>query len=55
MRKIVAIGDSITRGTHTEGGESSPPSVAVPNFAQLVKDEELIKIEFKQEQTLEIK
>lgn len=38
MRKIVAIGDSITRGTYTGDGESSPLSVAKPNFAQLVKD-----------------
>ena len=41
MRKIVAIEDSIARGTYTEDGESSPLSLAKPNFAQLVKNEEL--------------
>lgn len=50
----MTIGDSITRGTYARDWESSPPSVDVSNFAQLVKDEELIKIEFKQEQTFEI-
>ena len=32
MQKIVAIGDSITRGTYAGDGESSPFSLAEPSF-----------------------
>ena len=37
-KKIICIGDSITRGTYTALGESAPLSVAHPNFAELLKE-----------------
>ena len=35
---MVAIGDSITRGTYTGEGDWCPLSLATPNFAQLIKE-----------------
>lgn len=45
-KKLICIGDSITRGTYTAIGESAPLSIAHPNFAELLQEklafEELI-------------
>lgn len=37
-KKMIAIGDSITRGTYTGEGDWCPLSLAKPCFAQLVKE-----------------
>ena len=38
MKRLVAIGDSITRGTYTDFGDDCPAHIANPCFAELVKD-----------------
>lgn len=37
-KKMIAIGDSITRGTYTGEGDWCPLSLAAPNFSQLIKE-----------------
>ena len=36
--RLVTIGDSITKGTFTDIGQSSPNSVASPNFSDILKE-----------------
>ena len=35
---LVSIGDSITKGTYTELGDSSPNSLACPNFTEIIAE-----------------
>lgn len=37
-KRLIAIGDSITKGTYTAPGENSPQSIAHPNYAELVAE-----------------
>lgn len=39
MKRLVTIGDSITRGTYTDFGDDCPAHIASPCFAELVKEE----------------
>lgn len=38
MKRLVTIGDSITRGTYTDFGDDCPAHIASPCFAELVKE-----------------
>ncbi len=37
VKKLICIGDSITKGTYTALGDSAPMSVAHPNFAEILQ------------------
>lgn len=37
MKRLIALGDSITKGTYTAPGDPSPNTVADPNYAELVR------------------
>lgn len=38
MKRLVTIGDSITRGTYTDFGDDCPAHIASPCFAEIVKE-----------------